>query len=96
MDKPAIVILVIDKTAEPYWWALASTFKAYIQELGNLSFAHISVKSYNLTDHQFIQLKIDFDGHDIVAQIPRRLVGLVLEGTESLRKDAFYFGGKSK
>jgi hypothetical protein len=97
MDKPAIVILMIEKTKEPYFWALAGTLKAYIYELGSQTVAHLGVKSYSLTDHQFVQVRMDVDGKELIAQIPRRLVGLVLESSGSLSKDAFSFaGGKSK
>lgn len=98
MDRPARVLLFFDKTNDPLWLGLAEGLeqKENVHEVGNLAFVKLQVRSYSLTDHQFVQVKVRVQDLEVLLQIPRRLVMTIVEGAESLGKDFFYFGGGKK
>lgn len=95
MDKPASVIVTFDP-ASHFWTAIAKAAGANSGEFDGVTIASLSVKSYSLTDHQFIQLKLDLKGKEKVVLIPRGIVLMILEGKDDPAKEAFYFSGGAK
>jgi len=96
MDKPAQVILQFDKQAYALWRPL--TNKADVKEVFELSDGAavvLAVKNFNLSDHQFVQLKVAVNkGQEIELWIPRNFLKAIVQGKSDL-SDAFSFAGKT-
>ena len=71
MAKPVTVIFQFDKTTDGLWLAMfTKAVKPEVKgEVGNTVVATVLVKEYTLTDHQFIQLKLDVHGSETILQI---------------------------
>lgn len=82
MGKIATVILKFDKTTDGLWLGMfgEAIKPAVKKEVGNIVLASVLVKEYTLSDHQFIQLKLDVRGSEIILHLPRSFVAAIVEG----------------
>ena len=93
MDKPAHIFVRFDKTeAGGFWRHLFERIEgaALVDESGPTVHALVPVGNFNLTDNQFVEVKLRIAklGKERVFHIPRHLVLLILEGHG---KEAFNF-----
>lgn len=95
-DKPATLVFVFNKIADAFWIGALQVYveKEDIQEIGELVLVPLRVKSYSLNDHQFVQAKLTVQGHITVLHLPRRILGMIMEGPGDVWKGAFYFREK--
>jgi hypothetical protein len=94
MDKRAIVVLLLDEKAITFWRPILAKAdeKSFVQTSEG-TVVTLDVKHFSMLDHQFIQLKLDFDkGKELQVWIPRNFVVTILE-TESDLSAAFWFAG---
>jgi hypothetical protein len=91
MDKPAQVVIRFDKTIDNFWPVLVDAVDpTTVREAGNVVIILVDAKDYKLTDHQFIQLKMNLHKREMTVHLPRSLVTMIVEG-KSLGKNAFGF-----
>jgi hypothetical protein len=82
MAKSATVIFKFDNTTDAAWLGM---FQEGIKpqtrkEVANIVIISVRVKEYILSDHQFIQLKLDIHGSEVILQFPRMFVIGIIEG----------------
>ena len=82
MAKFAGVLFRFDKTKDGVWLGMfGDQIKFETQkEVGDIVIASLHVKEYDLTDHQFIRLKINVRGAEIAILLPRVFVVGLVEG----------------
>jgi hypothetical protein len=82
MAKRAGVIFRFDKATDIIWLGMfGEDIKPQMKkEVGDIVITTVLVKEYSLTDHQFIQLKLDAHGSEIILQFPRSFVVAIVEG----------------
>lgn len=98
MDKPAFVILQIDRTSDDsFWWgALEVVEDKVVKEVSStLTLMSIPVKSYSLDDHQFVYTRLSIKNKELVLYIPRNIVKTIVESKSAVGKELFYFAGKT-
>ncbi len=96
MDKPAQVILQFDNQAYALWKPLTDKVDGKsVHLLSDGAVVAFTVKNFNLSDHQFVQLKVAVDkGHELEVWIPRDFLKMIIQGKSDL-SDAFSFVGKT-
>jgi hypothetical protein len=94
VNKSTQLVLRFKKSTDAFWsQVLTVADEKAVQEEADTVTARIRVKSYNLIDFQFIQVKLDINkGNEMVMLVPRSIVLTVAEGDASL-VDAFSFAG---
>lgn len=82
MPNKTTVIFRFDKTTDGFWLGMfGDRINPQMKmEIGNIVILSLLVKEYSLSDHQFIQLKVDTDGSRIILLLPRNFVGGIVEG----------------
>jgi hypothetical protein len=82
MPNKTTVIFKFDKTTDGFWLGMfEDPVKPQMKkEIGNIVILSLLVKEYSLSDHQFIQLKLDIRGSGVILLIPRNFVGCIVEG----------------
>ncbi len=87
MAKPSTVIFKFDKTTDGLWLGMfTETIVPEMKaEVGNAVIISILVKEYALSDHQFIQLKLDVHGRQTILQLPRGFVAAIVEGKNAAK-----------
>jgi hypothetical protein len=100
-DKRAIVVLLLDEKAFDFWRLIFD--KADEKNITQLSDGTGTlvelrrVKHFSLLDHQFIQLKLDFNkGMELQVWIPRNFVIAILESKSDLSAAFSFAGSKTK
>jgi hypothetical protein len=83
MAKHTAVMFSFDKTTDGIWLGMftEAILPAMKKEVGNTVIASLRVKEYSLSDHQFIQIKLDIHNSEVIFQLPRRFVAGIVEGT---------------
>jgi len=97
MDKrAAYVILQFDDAAYAFWGPILDRADdKIVHPLSNGAIVGLPVKHFSVLDHQFIQLRIDFNkGKELQVWIPRNFVIAILESKSDLSA-AFSFAGKT-
>ena len=98
MDKRAIVVLLLDEKAVTFWRPLfdKADERSFIQSSEG-TVVTLDVKHFSMLDHQFIQLKLDFDkGKELQVWIPRNFVVAILESESDLSAAFWFAGSKNK
>lgn len=98
MDKPAWVVMQLDKVNDRFWLPLVENANdKNVEDVGNTLVVTLKVKSYSLEDHQFIPTKLDaLGGSELVVLLPRSIVKTIVEGKTDLRAAFSFAGSKLK
>jgi hypothetical protein len=96
MDKPAMILLEINKITDHFWSGLAKVAdKKTVHEYGEVMLLHLNVTNVSLDDHQPIRFKTKINnGKEVQFWVPRNLVKMISESKTDL-SDAFSFVGKT-
>jgi hypothetical protein len=99
MDKRATVLLQLDEKAFDFWRPVfdKADEKSFIQVKNAGAVVQLTVKHFSTQDHQFIQLKLDFDkGKELQVWIPRNYVVAILESKSDMSAAFSFAGSKAK
>lgn len=98
-DKAGVISLVLDKSdlSFHFWMGVVKGVVGpeSIQESSSVVIVNVPFKGYDLSDEQFVQLKLGLQGEVRSLLIPRNLINLIVEG-ENLDKGLFDFAGDAK
>ena len=97
-DKRATVVLLLDEKALAFWRPIfdKADEKSFTQ-LTDGAVVELRVKHFSMLDHQFIQLKLDFNkGKELQVWIPRNFVIAILESKSDLSASFSFAGNKTK
>lgn len=88
MERPASIIIRFNKS-EALWAAFVNKVEPKLTDTGadGLVTAALVVTDYDLNDHQFIRLRLNYGGKEGIVQIPRDLVSMIIEG-KALEREA--------
>lgn len=91
MERPASIIIRFNKS-EALWAAFVNKVEPKLTDTGadGLVTAALVVTDYDLSDHQFIRLRLNYGGKEGIVQIPRDLVSMIIEG-KALDREALGF-----
>ena len=91
MERPANIIIRFNKS-EVLWVAFVNRVEPKLTDTASdgLVTAALVVKDYDLNDHQFIRLRLNYEGKEGIVQIPRDLVSMIIEG-KALEREALGF-----
>ena len=91
MERPANIIIRFNKS-EALWAAFVDKVEPKLTDsaVDGLVTAALVVKDYDLNDHQFIRLRLNYEGKEGIVQIPRDLVNMIVEGN-ALERGALGF-----
>ena len=91
MERPASIIIRFNKS-EALWAAFVNNVEPKLTDTAadGLVTAALVVKDYDLNDHQFIRLRLNYEGKESLVQIPRDLVSMIIEG-KALEREALGF-----
>ncbi len=97
MDKPARVLLQFDKAAYSFWGPIANKAdKKAVFPLSDGAAVILTVKHFDMSDHQFIQLKLTANkGKELEIWVPRDFLKAIVQGKTDL-SDAFSFAGRAE
>jgi hypothetical protein len=96
MHKPAQVLLQFDNAGYAFWRPIADKAdKKAVFPLSDGAAVILAVKHFDMSDHQFIQLKLTVDkGKELDIWVPRNFLKAIVQGKTDL-SDAFSFAGKT-
>ncbi len=96
MDKPARVLLQFDKAGYSFWGSIVDKAdKKAVFPLSDGAAVILSVKHFDMSDHQFIQLKLTVNkGKELEIWVPRDFLKAIVQGKTDL-SDSFSFAGKT-
>jgi len=91
MERPANILIRFNKS-ESLWAAFVNKVEPKLMDSAadGLVTAVLVVKEYDLNDHQFIRLRLNYEGKECIVQIPRDLVIVIIEG-KALEREALGF-----
>ena len=84
METRKRIILMFNKSQGIVWKSLLEHADDHLlQEGGDVVFAMIGVKNYDLSDHQFLSVVWAVDKKDLKVLIPRGIVAAIIEGEQA-------------
>jgi len=83
-EQPAVVSIHLDKSTPDhhFWMGFFKDLKdsSSVTDTSIVTVVNLWVQHYDLSDHQFVRVKVKVHKKSVVVLVPRRLVNLVVHG----------------